>query len=186
MYTKLFEGQIIFYFAHKDLFEDVQHQSAYMCKNISTKDGEDLSERYAITDDEQPMFALCLRETLPSVYDKMKVITHGIDGAFTESMTGTAFKALFTDATTQQINALGVTDSENYVVIRVNDNEAYNPNDLAQTDSALRSSIESGSLAEFYTRVMHADLTQVSSSVFAGQLVTLSRWVIPLRKKSVF
>ena len=184
MYTKDIEGQIVFYYPHKTLFENVQHQSAFMCKNIISKEGDDLSERYAITDDEEPMFVLCLGETLPDVYDVMKVITHGIAPAFYSEIPGAEFlaldEALASDAT------LGIETSEKYVVVRVDDNEAYNPNNLRIVDSALRSGIEQGALANFYTRVIHPDLTKLATSAFAGQLQVLAQRIIPLRKKTRF
>lgn len=185
MYTRLFEGQIIFYFAQDVLFDNVKHQSAFMCKNIVSKDGEDLSERFAITDDEADMFALCLRETLPSIYDQVKGITYGVTDAFTDGMLGSTFKAIFTDATPSEKAALGVDDAKNYVVIRVQDNGAYNDNDLRQADSALQTAIEGGTIATFYTRVTHPDLTKLSDGVAAGQLVILAKRLVPLRKKSV-
>ena len=180
MYTKNVTGQIIFYYAHKDLFEDVQHESAYMCKNLVTKEGEDLSEQFAITDDEQPMFALCLREALPAIYDKVKVLTHGINDALYDIITGTNLKNL-----DPALSTLVVDSSGNYVVIRVNNYGAYNPNDLKLVDSALQSSIEQGCLAEYYTRVLNKDLTEISAGNFAAQVMALALRVVPLRKKSV-
>lgn len=82
MYTKSLSGEIIFFYPHASLFDDVKHQSAFMCKNIVSKDGEDLSERFMITDDEQDMFEVCLREALPDVYEVLKPLTHGIENAF--------------------------------------------------------------------------------------------------------
>lgn len=82
MYTKSLSGEIIFFYPHASLFDDVKHQSAFMCKNIVSKDGEDLSERFMITDDEQDMFEVCLREALPDVYEVLKPLTHDIENAF--------------------------------------------------------------------------------------------------------
>ena len=182
MYTKLVPGQIIFYFPHKLLFENVQHQSAFMCKNIVSKEGEDLSERFAITDDEKPMFELCVDESMPDVYDVMKVLTHGISDALHNAITGENFIQLSTELAALK----GIDNTEKYVVLRINDHEAYNPNTVKLVDSAIRSSIEQGVLSNFYLRVTHPELTKLAGSMFVGQTQALANRIIPLRKKTIF
>ena len=182
MYTKLVPGQIIFYFPHKLLFENVQHQSAFMCKNIVSKDGEDLSERFAITDDEKLMFELCVDETMPGVFDVMKPLTSGIADAWYGAITGADFIQL----NTKLVDLTEIENAEKYVVLRINDHEAYNPNTVKLVDSALRSSVEQGVLANFYMRVTHPELTKMAATMFAGQLQALSQRILPLRKKSRF
>jgi len=182
MYTKLVSGQIIFYFPHKLLFENVQHQSAFMCKNIVSKEGEDLSERFAITDDEKPMFELCVDESMPDIYDVMKVLTYSISDALHNAITGADFIQL----SEELVDLTDIDNTENYVVLRINDHEAYNPNTVKLVDSALRSSIEQGVLANFYMRVTHPELTKMAATMFAGQLQALSQRILPLRKKSRF
>lgn len=182
MYTKLVPGQIIFYFPHKLLFENVQHQSAFMCKNIVSKEGEDLSERFAITDDEKPMFELCVDETMSDVFDVMKPLTSGIADAWYAAVTGAGFIQL----DTRLVELTGIENTEKYVVIRINDHEAYNPNTVKLVDSALRSSIEQGALSTFYTRVTHPDITKLAASMFLGQLQALGQRILPLRKKTRF
>ena len=182
MYTKLVPGQIIFYFPHKLLFENVQHQSAFMCKNIVSKEGEDLSERFAITDDEKPMFELCVDETMPDVFDVMKPLTSGIADAWYGAITGADFIQL----NTKLVDLTGIENAEKYVVIRINDHEAYNPNTVKLVDSALRSSVEQGVLSTFYTRVTHPDITKLAASMFLGQLQALGQRILPLRKKTRF
>lgn len=170
------EDQIVFYFLHKTLFENVQHQSAFMCKNIASKEGEDLSERFAITDDEEPMFKLCLAESVPNIYDTMKPLAYQISDAFTEEMSDTNLTSL-----------IGTHDGTGpWVVIRIMDNGAYNPNTVNLVDLALRSSIEQGVLAEFYTRVTHPDLTKLAASMSLGQLQALGQRILQLRKKTRF
>lgn len=181
MYTKALDGQIIFYYPHSTLFENVQHISAFMCKNIVSKDGEDLMERFAITDDEEPMFQICLRDTLPSVYESLKVLTHGIDDAFNNGLTGAQLKALDSSLAT-----LPVTDAEKYVVIRTVDHQAYNPNDVGLVDETLQSAIEQGTLADFYTKVPHDTLTKITAAQFTTQITVLARRIIGLRRKSIF
>ena len=181
MYTKLVPGQIIFYFPHAQLFDEVQHQSAFMCKNIVSKEGEDLSERFSITDDEASMFELCLGETMPAIYDTIKVLTHGIEDAWFATISGGDLLMLDYDHLAQ----LDIDRNANYVVVRIQDNGAYNPNTVKLVDVALRSTIEQGVLSNFYTRVTHPDLTKLSATMFVGQNQALSQRIIPLRKKSV-
>ena len=205
MNTKI-TGEIIFYYTHPMLFDGVQHQSAYMCKNITTKEGEDISERYAITDDEEPMFHLCLADVVPDIYEALKCITYGINPAFYEAMSGTDFQALIhpenpddsddsdeTDETdeTEETNETEetqeeepVTDTNTYVVFRVQDNGAYNPNAVNQVDAAILSAIEGGVLSNFYLRVTHPDLTKMSASMYTAQMQVLAKRIIPLRRKS--
>lgn len=182
MNTRLIEGQIVFYYTHHDLFEDVQHQSAFMCKNIVSKEGDDLMERYAITDDEEGMFKICLRETIPDIYDTLKGLMHGIDGAITESITQSEIR---TSAPSEAFARL-FTDDGPYLLIRMNDNGAYNPNDIQQVDTALLSTLTQGVLFNFYTRVMHPELTKLAATTFTGQNQALAARTMPLRKKTVF
>lgn len=182
MYTKLVDGLIIFYYDRAKLFDDVQHLSAFMCKNIASKDGEDLSERYAITDDEKGMFDICLRETLPAVYEALRILTYGIPAAFTDSMTGTQIKAAYSVLA----NVTTIVDADAYVVLRVNNHEAYNPNDVALVDSALLSALEQGAVMQFYSRVLQNELTQLSAGQFQGQMENVARRIVPLQKKSKF
>ena len=182
MFTKLVPGEIIFYYPHKLLFDNVQHQSAFMCKNVVSKEGEDLSERFAITDDEQPMFELCIAETAPDVYDVMKSLTYKIEEAMHGAISGADFIQL--DPALAQLT--DIDSAEKYFVFRINDNGAYNPNTVRLVDSALRSTIEQGVLSSFYTRVTHQELTKLSATMFVGQLQALTQRILPLRKKVVF
>ena len=179
MYTQLHTGEIIFYYAQQGVFDDVQHQSAFMCKNIVTKEGEDLSERFAITDDEVNMFGLCLREILPTIYEAVRPLTHGIDNALNDEMTGAQIKEI------SELSSLDVDDAAKYIVIRLQDNGAYNPNELKIADSTIRSSIEQGVLSEFYSRVVHKELTEMSGALFSTQVSALTRRIVGLRKKTV-
>lgn len=184
MTTNIVDGQLIFYYPHKLLFENVQHQSAFMCKNIVSKDGEDLSERFSITDDEQPMFKLCLAETAPDIYDVLKPIVYGFEfEAYYPSITG---QEMITEIDPLLQTLPGLELNSDYIVFIVQNNQAYNPNTVKVVDSALRSSIEQGVLSNFYTRVTHPELTKLSATMYVGQLQALTQRIVPLRKKTVF
>lgn len=179
MYTLLHTGEIIYYFDHKDLFDDVKHESAFMCKNIVSKDGDPLSERFAITDDEEQIFDLTLREILPVIYEAVRPLTHGIENAINDGMAGSEIKNI------DGLSGLNVNDSDKYVVIRLQNNGAYNPNMLKIVDSSLQTAIEQGALSEFYARVVHRDLTEMSAAFFSSQVTSLTRRIVELRKKTV-
>lgn len=181
MYTKIIEGQIVFYYPYSTLFEDVQHQSAFMCKNIVAKEGEDLSERFAITDDEKGMFELCIRETVPEIHDIISALTYNIPDAIYPNISTEELILKDTDFDTSPPI---LTTGEHYVVFRTVDNRAYNPNAVTLADAALQSALEQGALANFYARVIHPDLTKMSASMFSAQCGALSQRIIPLRKKS--
>lgn len=179
MNTRLHSGEIIYYYDHNALFDDVQHESAFMCKNIVSKEGEALSERFSITADEEPMFKLCLREILPVIYETVRPLTHGIDDAISDDMLGSTLKAI------PDLSGLeGVVDADEYVVIRLQDNAAYNPNMLKIVDSSLQTAIEQGALSEFYARVVHKELTEMSAAFFSSQVTSLARRIVELRKKT--
>lgn len=178
MYTTLHTGEIIFYYAQPDIFDDVKHQSAFMCKNILSKEGEDLSERFLITDDEEPMIGICIRESLPNIFEAVRPLTHGISDAFKPDMTGAQIKAI------SGLENLDVDTTTKYVVIRTQDNGAYNPNEPGLADSAILSAVESGALSEYYSRVVNRDLTELSAGRFGNDLNGVMRRIIPLRKKS--
>lgn len=180
MYTKELPGQIIFYYPHSQLFDEVQHQSAYMCKNIVSKEGEDLSERFSITDDEEPMFKLCLSETMPDIYDTVKPLTHGIPDAVYDTITGEDLKKL----DWYHLAQLDVDNDADYAIVRVQNNEAYNPNTVRVVDASLQSTIEQGVLSNFYIRVTHPEITKMAATMFTGQNQVLSKRIIELRKKS--
>jgi len=180
MYTLLHTGEIIFYYDHKDLFDDVKHESAFMCKNIVSKDGDPLSERFAITDDEEAIFGLTLREVLPVIYETVRPLTHGIESAINDGMTGANLKLIDGLSTLS-----GINDSDKYVVIRLQNNGAYNPNMLKIVDASIQTAIEQGALSEFYARVVHKDLTEMSAAFFSAQVTSLTRRLVELRKKTV-
>lgn len=75
-------GRIRFYYKRDVLFNDVSLMSNFMAKNLTTKDGDSLTDDFAISDDEKDMFGVCLQQTLPDIYESMAKITNGIDSAF--------------------------------------------------------------------------------------------------------
>ena len=168
--------KIFFAYDIATLFDDVKHASAFMCKNIVSKEGADLSEQFAITDDEEPMFNLCLSQVLPN-----------IAGAFSDLATG-EYKEKIQGSeiiSTWAAQAwAGIESGHYYVGFEIQDNKAYAAIDPQLFDRALQSTIEDGVLSEFYTRVTHPELTKLSATIYANKLPLLAVRLTPMRKKS--
>lgn len=168
--------KIFFAYDIATIFDDVKHESAFMCKNIVSKEGEDLLERFAITDDEEPMFKLCLSEVLPNVASAFIDLT---TGEYKENIAGSIIISTWAAQ-----EWTGIQAGHNYVGFEIQDNKAYANIDPQVFDKALQSAIEEGVLAEFYTRVTHPDLTKLSASIYANKLTVLAAKLTPMRKKS--
>jgi hypothetical protein len=64
------DGKITFSYNSDELFNDVGILSAYMTKNIITDKGDALDE-FAISDDEREVFEVCVKQTLPNIYETL-------------------------------------------------------------------------------------------------------------------
>lgn len=174
MYTKV-DSTIIFLYEREGIFDDVRQLSAFMAKNAATKEGQPLLEQYSISEDEEPMFGLCLRDCLPDVWELMLKLTHGVDDPYN-------------DAEEFDSTALGditVKTDTPYVVFRVVDNGAYNTNLLTIVDASIRSCIEQGVLEKWYTRIAQPDLLKIVQLGFASEGATLGRRLMQLFRKSI-
>ena len=60
-------GKIKFYYKKDTLFNDISLMSNYMCKNMTSKDGNSLTDEYAISDDERDLVDVSVRATLPDI-----------------------------------------------------------------------------------------------------------------------
>lgn len=180
MYTKYTESNknyVLFAYKRSDIFDDVCHLSAFMAKNAATKEGQPLLEQYAISEDEEPMFLLCLRDCLPDIWEVFVKLTHGETSPFNAAET-------HTEATT--IGDITLAANETYITLRINDSLAYNPNLLSLVDSSIRSAIEQGILEKWYTRIAQTELLKVASMGFASESTALTRRLIQLYRKSVY
>jgi len=165
MYSKT-TGKIQFYYNKSVLFNDVSLMSNYMSKNLSTKDGNSLTDDYAISDDERDLVEVCIRATLPDIYEAMVKITNSINSAFDD------------DDTT-------AITGQHCVSFTIQDNAAYNENVLNMVDASLYNCLKHGTLKEVYSTVVQPEFFNTTSSRFVAELFKLKQRLFQLKKKSV-
>lgn len=166
-------GVITFSYDTKDLFNDVGILSAYMTKNLSAEKGSLLDE-YAFTDDEWDIFKVCLKQAVPNIYESMLKMASGITDAFDAEKTVTGDEAAGLER-----------KAGTYVEFNINDIGAYNVNVLSLVDATLRECLKYGTLAEFYSTCIHADLASMSRSKYLDNIQLLNQRLFQLKKKPV-
>ena len=167
-------GEITFYYDSDKLFNDVSLMSAYMTKNLKGEAGS-LMDEYSISDDERDgVYSVCVRQTLPNIYEAMLKITSGVDSAFED-------EAIVSVKETSGLKR----EAGKYIEFSIKDNNAYNENVLSLVDATLFNCIKHGILAEFYSICVNADLYRVSQDKFTASLFQLKQRLFQLKKKSV-
>lgn len=173
-------AKIIFYYNRDTLFNDVSLMSTYMSKNLSTKDGNALTDDYAISDDERDLVNISIRATLPDIYEAMAKITHSVIPAFDDEVEE--------DGTTSGKDITGTTKTiaaGTYVEFVLLDNGAYNDNVLTMVDASLYNSIKHGTLKEVYSTIVNPDFFKICAERFVAELFKLKQRLFQLKKKSV-
>lgn len=167
-------GKILFYYDSKELFNSVSLMSAYMTKNLKSEQGSIMDE-YSISEDEKDVVDVCVRQTLPNIYEAMMKITSGIESAFDN------------DADGDELSSLGLEDvtGDTYIVFTIQDNAKYNENVLNLVDSTLLNCLKHGVLAEFYSICVNADLFRIAQDKFTTSLFQLKQRLFQLKKKAV-
>lgn len=166
-------GKITFYYNNDGLFSDVSLMSAYMTKNLANESGS-LMDEFNISDDEKDIYKVCVRQTLPNIYETMMKITSGIDNAFEDEVT----------VSTQESDGLK-RSAGTYIELTMQDNDAYNSNVLSLVDATLLNCLKYGVLAEFYSICVNADLYRLANDKFTANLFQLKKRLFQLKKKSV-
>lgn len=157
--------KIKFYYKRDVLFNEISLMSNYMAKNINTKDGNSLTDDYAISDDDKDLADVCIRATLPDIYEAMTKITYSVTNAFDDDET--------------------VGSDEHCVVFTLMDNEAFNANVLTMVDASLNNCIKYGTLREIYSTITQPEFYNVCTTRFIGELYKLKQRLFQLKKKSV-
>ena len=157
-------GKIKFYYKKDVLFNDVSLMSNYMCKNLSTKDGNSLTDEYAISDDERDLVDVSIRATLPDIYESMVKITNSIDSAFDDDE---------------------VISTDHCVSFTIQDNGSYNDNVLNMVDASLYNCLKYGTLREVYSTITQAEFYNTCTTRFLSELFKLKGRLFQLKKKSV-
>ena len=168
-------AQIKFFYNRKTIFDDVSLVSNYMAKNLATKDGNSLTDEYAISDDEQDLVNVCIRATLPDIYESMVKITNSVSFAFDDDVE----EAAGTDQRGTPYEA------GHYVEFLLQDNNSYNDNVLTMVDASLNNCIKQGTLREIYSTITQPEFYNVCSTRFIGELYKLKQRLFQLKKKSV-
>ena len=89
---------IKFYYNRDTLFNDVSLMSNFMAKNLATKEGNSLTDDFAISDDERDLFGVCVQQTLPDIYESMAKITNGVNNAFEDAEVGVIADEVYLEA----------------------------------------------------------------------------------------
>ena len=157
-------GKIKFYYKRDVLFNEISLMSNYMAKNLSTKDGNSLTDEYAISDDEKDLVDVCIRAALPDIYEAMTKITSSVTNAFDDD---------------------AIVSGDHCVVFTLQDNDAYNSNVLTLVDASLNNCIKQGTLKEIYSTIVNPDFFKISADRFVAELFKLKQRLFQLKKKSV-
>lgn len=167
------EGVITFYYDSEKLFNDVSLMSAYMTKNLASDNGSAMDE-YNMSDDEHDVYEVCVRQTLPNIYEAIMKITSGVDKAFDDDVTVTAAGE----------DELGRAEGT-YIEFNILNNDAYNDNVLNLADSTILNCLKYGVLSEFYSICMHGELYKLAHDKFLTNLFQLKQRLFQLKKKKV-
>ena len=157
-------GKIKFYYEKDTLFNDISLMSNYMCKNMTSKDGNSLTDEYAISDDERDLVDVSVRATLPDIYEAMVKITNSINSAFEDEDT---------------------VSGKTCVSFTIQDNEAYNGNVLTMVDASLYNCLKYGTLREVYSTITQTEFFNLCTARFLSELFKLKGRLFQLKKKSV-
>ena len=157
-------GKIKFYYKRDVLFNEISLMSNYMAKNLSTKDGNSLTDEYAISDDEKDLVDVCIRAALPDIYEAMTKITSTVTNAFDDD---------------------AIVSGDHCVVFTLQDNDAYNSNVLTLVDASLNNCIKQGTLKEIYSTIVNPEFFKISADRFVAELFKLKQRLFQLKKKSV-
>lgn len=173
MFGNKTDGIITFYYDSDKLFNDVSLISAYMTKNLSNEGGS-LMDEFNISDDEKDIYKVCVRQTLPNIYETIMKITSGVDNAFDDEV----------EVNSKETSGLG-RDPGVYIEFNLQNNESYNVNVLNLVDATMLNCLKHGILAEFYSICVNTDLYRISQDKFSASLFQLKKRLFQLKKKEV-
>ena len=181
-------AKIVFFYNREILFNDVSLMSNYMVKNLATKDGNSLTDEYAISGDEQDIVDVSIRSALPDLYEALTKITTAVIPAFDDCVTINAGgegtppkKTIGKDITNADVKV----PYGDYVELYILDNNAYNANVITMVDASLYNALKYGVLKEVYSSLVNTDLYNLCNARFIQELLKLKQRLFQLKKKSV-
>jgi len=174
-------AKIVFFYNRDTLFNDVSLMSNYMAKNLATKDGNSLTDDYAISGDEQDIVDVSIRAALPDIYEAMTKITTAVIPAFDDKHNYASSTTVGKDIENNNVTAA----AGDYVEFYILDNQAYNANVITMVDASLYNCLKQGVLKEFYSTVLQPEFFKVCADRFVSELFKMKNRLFQLKKKSV-
>lgn len=150
-------GEITFEYNSNELFNEVGILSAYMAKSVSSEAAS--LDDFSISDDEKEVYDVCVKQTLPNIYEVLLKMTSKAGGDFKSDNSKISFS--------------------------IDDNKAYNENVLTLVEDTIRECLKYGILAEFYSINANTVLHATAQSKFASNLTLLSQRLFQLKRKKI-
>ena len=149
------KGMITFGYDTSNLFNESSLISAYMSKSIADT-GVDI-DKLVLTEDEEEVYKVCLRNALSNTYEHILKLASG-----------------------------ELIDEGSRIEISIKDNKAYKENAVEMADKAIRDCLIYGSLMEFYSVVINVDIYRLAQKNFNENLAKLKKMLFHLSKKRTF
>ena len=173
MFGKKSTGTITFYYDSNVMFDDVSRLSSFMAKNLSESEGTAI-DKFAITDDEKEVYAVCVKQSLTNVYDVLMKLSSGVENAFSDEV------EVKTDETDGLERKAG-----KYIELNIQNNRAHNVNVLQMVDTTVLMCLQYGILAQFYSVNLNADLYRIAKDKLNESLSKLRMRLFQLKRKPV-
>ena len=165
-------GEVTFFYNKEKLFDDVGLLSAHMAKSVSS-DGAAIDE-YSITTDERELFDICVKQTMPNIYEALMKLSSGVSDAFNDDV------VVKEDELKDLERNVGT-----YIEFTINDNTSYNSNVLNMVDTTIDTCLKYGILMEYYATCINAGLQKAAHDKFIVSLEQLKQRLFQLKKRQV-
>ena len=152
-------NKIVFSYTVESIFDKASRASAYNCKNIADKQGNNMMSEFVLSVDDKDMFMQGLDSVLTDIYEKIIKLTDRETG-----------------------NALQIEENDT-ITMTIKDNSAYNENVLAMVDGTLQDCLVSGALRQWYKNCAHAELLDLYTKTFVSDLEKLFGRMFQLKIK---
>lgn len=148
---------ILFQYALGDLFNNVSLKSSYKARVVS-EDGRIVDEM-SMLDDDKDAFKANIQKILADIYERIVKLTSSVEGAY--------------------------SIDETNIIIKIQNNDAFNSNVLDIVDASIYDCLETGSLKEWYSVCGKMDYEQEYGAKYNAALSLLSNRMFQLKKKSI-
>lgn len=148
---------ILFQYALDDLFNNVSLKSSYKARVVSD-DGR-VADDMSMLDDDKDAFKANIMKLLADIYERIVKLTSSVENAYTVDQTN--------------------------IIVKMQNNDAFNPNVLDIVDASIYDCLETGSLKEWYSVCGKMDYEQEYGVKYNAALSLLSNRMFQLKKKSI-